>query len=449
MNFTVFGITITWSWIVSFLIGMIGIGIMIWVHELGHAAAARMCGINVERLSFGFGPPLIKWRHRDTQYVIAAIPFGGACKMSGGDDIQNAITQKKKHIESAEDGSIWSVGPLKRIFAYAAGPIANMLFAFLCYALLMTMPTIIGTYPAKVVLSNDYPALYNVESTAASEAGMMTGDTIVAVEGIEVSNYTEMQQALAKFKTDESVKIQTKRGFFTVHPKDGVFGFLPFQEPIVGHVNTDTPEKAAGLRSGDRIIVVNGKSVNNMIDLLEASYTSDHLTMTVRRGEETVDLEFDNPTKSLNFTLQQQTMKIPGTNFFKALGVSVRECFTILKGTVNAFFGMFARNKEANDSINGTFTASQSIGMLTTMGFAHGFNSGMRTVLYLLASVSISLAVANLLPIPALDGGLILVSLAELITRRTFHPKMYLSMQIAGTIMIALFFVGRAIVSFM
>lgn len=448
MNFTVFGITITWSWIVSFLIGLLGIGVMIWVHELGHAFAARACGINVERLSFGFGPPIFKWRRKDTQYVIAAIPFGGACKMSGGDDIQNAITQHKKHIESAEDGSIWSVGPIKRIIAYAAGPIANMLFAFLCYALLMTMPTLIGTYPSKVVLSNDYPALYNLESTAASEAGMMTGDTIVAVEGIEVSNYTEMQQALAQFKTAETVKIQTKRGTFYVLPRDGVYGFLPFQEPIVGHVNNDTPEKKAGLRSGDKITSINGKSVNNMMDLIEAAYTSDFITMTVLRNDESLTIEFENPTQGLNFTLRQQTMKIKGTNFFKALWVSGRECFTILKGTVNAFFGMLARNKEANDSINGTFTASQSIGMLTTMGFAHGFNSGMRTVLYLLASVSISLAVANLLPIPALDGGLILVSLAELVTRRTFHPKMYLSMQIVGTIMIALFFVFRAILSF-
>ncbi|MBQ6672181.1 MAG: site-2 protease family protein, partial [Spirochaetales bacterium] len=88
------------------------------------------------------------------------------------------------------------------------------------------------------------------------------------------------------------------------------------------------------------------------------------------------------------------------------------------------------------ETLGGTFAASQSIGMLTTNGFAHGFNSGIRIALFLMASVSISLAVANLLPIPALDGGLILVSLAELVTRRTFHPRFYLTLQIVGTIMI-------------
>ena len=158
----------TWSGLVSVLIGFLGISVMIMVNEFGHMMAARAAGINVEVLSFGFGPAIYRFNGKETQYVIRAIPFGGSCKMSGGDDIQNAISQKKKRIETYEDGSIWSVSPLKRIFAYAAGPLANILFAFLCYALLMTIPTSVATYPPKVVLSSDYPTLFKVESTAAS-----------------------------------------------------------------------------------------------------------------------------------------------------------------------------------------------------------------------------------------------------------------------------------------
>ena len=164
----------TWSSIISILIGFLGISIMILVHEIGHMLAARACGIRVEALSFGLGPAIFRWGKNETKYIIRAIPFGGSCKMSGGDDIQNAISQHKKHIDSYEEGSIWSVGPLKRIFAYAAGPIANILFAFLCYAILMTFPTSVSTYPPKVVLSTDYPLLYNVQSSAASEAGMVS-----------------------------------------------------------------------------------------------------------------------------------------------------------------------------------------------------------------------------------------------------------------------------------
>ncbi|MBO4393667.1 MAG: RIP metalloprotease RseP [Spirochaetales bacterium] len=426
----------TWSGLLSILIGFLGISIMILVHEFGHMLAARAAGINVEVLSFGFGPAVFKFEGKRTKYVIRAIPFGGSCKMSGGDDIQNAISQHKKHIDSYEEGSIWSVGPLKRIFAYAAGPIANILFAFLCYAILMTFPTSVSTYPPKVVLSTDYPLLYNVQSSAASEAGMVTGDTILSIEGREVSNYTDIQTILAEYKESESVSIETERGTFILHPKDGLFGFLPFQEAVVGHVDPDTPEKRAGLKANDVITEINGKKVTNMMDLLEASYSSDQITMTVQRGGKTEELFFENPGTSLNFTLRQQTVSIPGMNFFKALWISGRTCFSNFRQSIVSLFNVIRGKSNAGETLGGTFAASQSIGMLTTSGFAHGFNSGIRIVLFLLASVSISLAVANLLPIPALDGGLILVSLAELVTGRTFHPRVYITLQVVGTIMI-------------
>ena len=428
----------TWSSIVSILIGFLGISIMILVHEIGHMLAARACGIRVEALSFGLGPALYKWGKNETKYIIRAIPFGGSCKMSGGDDIQNAIRQNKKHIESYEDGSIWSVGPLKRIIAYAAGPLFNIIFAFLCYALLLTMPTIVSVYPSRIVLSSDYPALYSVDSTPASEAGIRTGDTILSIDGNAVSNYSEITSQLALVKNNDSVSIETDRGSFTVHPKDGSFGFLPYQEAIIAHVEADTPEKKAGLKNGDIITAVNGKEVTNMFDLLEAAQTSDYISMTVMRGDKSVEVGFDNPGTSLNITLVQQTVKVKGSNFFRALLISSRECFSIFTQSVRSLFNVIRGKASAGETLGGTFAASQSIGMLTTKGFAHGFNSGMRIVLFLLASVSISLAVANLLPIPALDGGLIIVSLAELITGRTFHPKMYLTLQVVGTVMIVL-----------
>ena len=428
----------TWSSIISILIGFLGISVMILVHEIGHMLAARACGIRVEALSFGLGPAVFRWGKKDTKYVIRAIPFGGSCKMSGGDDIQNAIRQGKKHIESYEDGSIWSVGPFKRIIAYAAGPLFNIVFAFLCYAILMTIPTIVSVYPSRVVLSSDYPALYNIESTPASEAGIRTGDTILSINGHPVTNYSEIQNELAIVKTDESVLIETDRGTFTVNPEGGVFGFLPYQEAKVAHVESDTPEKKAGLRNGDIITKVNGKDVTNMMDLLEAAATSDYLSMTVLRGDKSIELGFENPGTSLNITLVQQTVKVKGINFFRALWASGRECFSNFAQSVRSLFNVIRGKSSAGETLGGTFAASQSIGLLTTKGFAHGFNSGLRIVLFLLASVSISLAVANLLPIPALDGGLIIVSLAELITRRTFHPKMYLTLQVVGTVMIVL-----------
>lgn len=183
-----------------------------------------------------------------------------------------------------------------------------------------------------------------------------------------------------------------------------------------------------------------------MLDLLEAAALSDYLSLTVLRDGETLELSFENPGTSLNFTLLQPTLKVPGMNFFHALSASVRECFSNFKQSVSSLFNVITGRSNASETLGGTFAASQSIGMLTTGGFSHGFNSGIRIVLFLLASVSISLAVANLLPIPALDGGLILISLAELIFHRTFNPRVYVALQVIGTIMI---FVAIGLLTFL
>ena len=437
--------TITWSWIVSVAIGLLGISVMVIIHELGHFAAARACGISVQALQFGFGPPIIRWGKYETEYRIAAIPFGGMCKMMGQDDLKNAIAQKKKHIETCEEGSIWSVAAWKRILVYFAGPLSNILFAFICYTILLSMNTLVPYSPAKIVVASDYPSLYGLETCAASQAGLATGDVITAIDGEAVESYEELQRMLASKKESPSIQIETPRGTFDLKPIDGVFGILPFKEAVVGHVNMDTPEKKAGLRPGDRILFANEREVTNMFDLLVESSSSNHLVLTIqrssKRSSETLEMSFENPDSTLNFTLMQQTRSVPGMDFFSAMETSLKECFDNFKQSIISLANVIRGKSGAHETLGGTFAASQSMGMLTTKGFAAGFNSGMRIVLFLLASVSMSLCVANLLPIPALDGGLIVLSFAELITGHTFHPKLYMGLQITGILIIALIFV--------
>lgn len=433
--------TLTWSWILSICIGLLGIGIMVVVHELGHFIAARICGISVQTLQFGFGPAILKWGKKETEYRIAIIPFGGLCRMRGQDDLKNAISQKKKHIETCEDGSIWSVSAIKRILVYLAGPFFNMLFAFLCYTILLSINTVQPSSLPKIVLISDYPSLYGVEECAAHVAGMKTGDVVLSVDGTSVATYEELQSLLAQKKDQEVITIEAESGTYQVSPIDGMFGILPFKEPIVGYVDPDTPEKKAGLKAGDRIVSVNGHTVTNMFDLLVDSTANTYLTFVVQRSNELIELGFDNPTSTLNFTLLQQTITVPGMNFFKALKVSGQECFSNFAQSIVSLSKVIRGKAQAHETLGGTLAASESMGMLTTKGFSAGFNSGIRIVLYLLASVSISLCVANLLPIPALDGGLVLLSIAELITGHTFNPKLYLAMQILGILFIVAIFV--------
>ncbi len=433
--------TITWSWILSIAIGLLGIGIMVVVHELGHFIAAKACGISVQTLQFGFGPAIVKWGKGETEYRIAIVPFGGLCRMRGQDDLKNAISQKKKRIETCEDGSIWSVSAIKRILVYLAGPLFNMLFAFLCYTILLTINVVNPTSLPKIVLASDYPSLYGIEECAAHVAGMKTGELVLSVDGTSVASYEELQTLLAQKKEQEKVLIETTESTYEVTPIAGMFGILPFKETIVGYVQPDSPEKKAGLKAGDKIVQINGTAVTNMFDLLEASSSNTYIYMTVEREDNLVELGFDNPTSTLNFTLLQQTTTEKGMNFFEALKISGQECFSNFAQSIVSLSNVLSGRAQAHETLGGTLAASESMGMLTTKGFAAGFNSGIRIVFYLLASVSISLCVANLLPIPALDGGLILLSFAELVTGHTFNPKLYLAMQILGIIFIAAIFV--------
>ena len=316
-----------------------------------------------------------------------------------------------------------------------------MLFAFLCYTILLSISVVEPISSPKIVLASDYPSLYGIEECAAHVAGLRTGDVVLSVDGTKVDTYDELQALLAQKKDNESIVITTQTSSYTVKPIDGMFGILPFKEPVVGYVTPDTPEKQAGLKAGDKIVEINGKTVTNMFDLLEASTSSTYIYMTVERADKQVELEFENPTDSLNFTLLQQTKTTKGMNFFEALKVSGQECFSNFAASIVSLARVVSGKAQAHETLGGTFAASESMGMLTTKGFAAGFNSGIRIVLFLLASVSISLCVANLLPIPALDGGLVLLSFAELITGHTFNPKLYLAMQILGIVFIVAIFV--------
>lgn len=352
--------SLSFSYVVSVIIGLIGLTIMIIVHELGHFAAAKISKIRVESLSFGFGPVLKKWNRNGTEIRICLIPFGGSCKMAGRDDVAYAIASHSNTVEKCEDGSLYSVSPIKRIFTYLSGPLANIIFAFICYAVLLSLSVMTTFYPARISLVSDYPEYYPDAVCAAETSGLLRGDTVLSLNGTRVEDYSDIENILRE-NTDKPVVFETDRGTFKVTPINGSFGILPY----------------------------------------EKAYKSE-----------------------------------PGKPFFQALSISFRECLREVVSFVSSLYKMFAGKEKISSTISGTVGASAGIGLAAEKGFAAGFSVGIRIVLYILASVSISLGVANLIPISALDGGLILISLAELVCGHTLNPKTYIILQIAGLIVV-------------
>ena len=335
--------------ILYFLIGLLGINILVMFHEFGHYLAARACGIRVLSLKFGMGPAVFKWKHGETDFMFCAIPFGGATTMVGNDDLRRAYKEKHRRIENCEDGSIFSVTPFKRILTYLAGPFANVVFSVICLVILLVIPVL------SVQMTNQVKP--SSETSAAALAGIHEGDTIYVIDGVETKTWNDIQSVLSARK-DKTVYVTTNRGTFSLTPVDGVFGLLP-----------------------------------------------------IGRYEE---------------------HKTPGKGLFKAIGLAFIEIKNQTVSFADAITGLFIGRTKLSDTLGGAFSASESMGMITERSFRVSFNTGIRVVLYLLASVSLSLGLANMLPIPALDGGLILISVVEIIAGRSLHPKTYVFTQILG-----------------
>ena len=137
------------------LIGLLGIGFAIFIHELGHFITARLFHVDVEVLSYGFGPRLLSIFSRGTEYRLSAIPLGGYCRMKGSEDIRKALANDEKNISSAEPGSIYSIRPSGRFMIYAAGPAASFIAAALFLAVLsLIVPLFVSAFQRAEDLAN-------------------------------------------------------------------------------------------------------------------------------------------------------------------------------------------------------------------------------------------------------------------------------------------------------
>lgn len=443
------------STLIKYLLGIIGIGTIVILHEFGHFIAARINKIDVEIFSLGFGPKLLAKTVGPTEYRISLILFGGYCKLKGSDDLKRALDQKQKSFKHIEEGSIFSVHPIKRVLTYLAGPLTNVLITIiLCTTLLALNHQTLST-PARVATVNDYPQLFNKAFSPSYNSGIRSNDLIIQIDNQTIQDYQELQTFLSSNKKQNllfKVKRNKKILLFNVsgeEKEDGTFRFgLTNQfEPIVAFVRLFSPERKAGLKKGDKIISVNGIKIYNNLDLLTifSKNESNSFRLTVERPNEIVNIKYrpvlnNNKIKN-NFSLFSPTKNIEGLNIYKALKEGFFMTTRLFTDTINNLIMVIkGQSDDVRQVLTGPMRASLMIGDITIMGLENNITSGLRALCYLLAIVSISIAIANLLPLPAFDGGQILIAIIETITTKKISPKKYWICQIIGIIGLILIF---------
>ena len=391
------------------------LGVMILIHEWGHYAAAKFFKVRVEVFSIGFGKRLLGFRRGETDYRISAIPLGGYVKMSG----ENPMDER-----TGDPGEFLSHPRWQRFIIAIAGPFMNIVLAV---GLLTVVYMVHYEYPAFV----DQPGViaYVKSGSAAAQIGLQPGDRITRIAGIDNPTWEQIGLKVM-LSPNEGLPITIDRGGQilekTIVPKPittsevGSAGWSPEQSIVVADVDSGMPAAKAGLKEGDEIIAVDGKPVrviDALIDRLQE--TKDQVVdVDVLRGDKRMTFKLqpvladaEDKTKRYRVGFESTArMKVGKLSlipaFQRSLEDNKRYSLVLLE-----LIQKMAQAKVSMRQVEGPIGIGSAIGHAVT-------EKGWTPLLGLTAGISLNLGIFNLLPIPILDGGVILLLLIESLMRR-------------------------------
>ena len=404
------------------------IGILILVHELGHFFVARWTGVGVERFSIGFGPPLLRWQGRETEYVLAAIPMGGYVKMVGEENpLEGGGGPTVDATKAFALKPLWA-----RFLIVFAGPAMNLVLAAVIFAV------VLATLGRAV-----WPAMVGkvVDASPAATAGLRTGDVIVAAGGQPITYWEDLDRAVTA-SNGRPLELRVRRDGaevpLTVTPRlrtvpDPVFreprevwdlGAGPQLLPVITSIGPGSPAERAGLKSGDVVVAVAGQPLYTHDDLLEAIRTrpGQSFEITVERDGKPLALTVTpDPVKERTPTGEEVVVgKIQAGLAPKAVKFEPYSPLTALwQGTVKTWDMTVLTAKGLWKLVTRQIDLSNIGGPIQiATETTRQANEGLVSVAVFVAVISVNLAVLNLLPIPMLDGGHLLFFLIEAILGR-------------------------------
>lgn len=428
----------------TILYGILGLGLIVLIHETGHLIAARICGVKVEAFSVGMGPILLHKTIKDTDYRLSLIPLGGYCEMKGEKAFSEALESNAKEI-TGEPDSLYGVHPLKRAFIAFMGPFFNVIFAFFAFIIISAIGYNYYSTPSKIILANEVNPVF---SSPAAEAGLKTGDTIYQIDEEPIINFADISSYVSLHPDEELVfKVlrDNKDLSFVVKTEldtetgAGKIGVLNWVNPLVAEVIPDSSAANMGLSAGATITKVDGEPVFNTTDISLLITGKNSVVMEWEKDSKIFSGTLDLNTEDVGIRFASDRYHTPTYGFFGSIKQGFLETIETIGLTFKSI-GLLFKGVDFTSAVSGPIRITQMIGETAVSGFSASFSTGIVTVLNFLALISISLFIMNLLPIPILDGGLILFALIETISRRKIHPKVLYYVQFIGLAFIAVLF---------
>lgn len=405
------------------------LGVMVLIHEWGHFIVARMCKVRVDVFSVGFGPRLFGWKKGPTDYRISALPLGGYVRMAGQDpteiDSQSRFGSAPGEAAPTPTGAadeLMSKARWQRALISVAGPFVNLVFPIF---LLSGMFAIMGVpYPAYL----DSPLkVTELPAAVAQRNPLKPGETVVSVNGTPTANWEQALTALRQVAPGTAAKMEVEesgtRRMVEVPVLDKsditkIFGYAPIR-PVIDQVGPGTPAEHGGLREGDLITAVNGTKIDYWEQFQKLTRSSNGQPMTL-------DVSRNGQIERLTVTPRKGAAD-PGDNIYE-IGVGLPD-ISSYKHVSFAESVKFAGIETAGivaetaDVVGKLFSGGVSIKQLQgPVGISHMAGQAVRKgppyVINLMVVISINLGILNLLPIPILDGGNLLLLAIEGVMRR-------------------------------
>ena len=447
-------------------------GVVVFVHELGHFIAAKLTGVYAPKFSIGFGPgPRKRWG--ETEYILGVIPLGGYVRMASREDEATAFLEggseesAARRIESGETprppnwdpDAMIPFGPKpvpahrwfeskslpQRLLILVAGVTMNGLLSLAIYT---GMAKVNGRTIAETRVVG---MVRELEMTEPLRSALRVGDTIRAIQGAPVENWNDIRRAIFAAPGD-SLRFTTQRGEIIVPaggrrgPRRQVYSIAlePYASPVIGVITPGQPADQGGLQVGDSVIAAGGRPVSSFTDMVSqvSASAGKPLELDVVRSGETRRLTV------VPVATEVERIDGRGADTLGRIGAGARTQFrheelgfreAIAEGAhltweaAGAIFavvqGLFEREVSMNQLGGPIEIAKQSY---------RAARDGIGTLLGFLALISINLAVLNLLPIPVLDGGQIVLQVAESVKGRPFSARTRQAILGTGVVLVLL-----------
>jgi regulator of sigma E protease len=439
---------------ITLLALIVVLGVLIFVHELGHFVAAKWAGIYVHRFSLGLGAPIpwLTFRRGETEYAVSWLPLGGYVKMASRDeDVGSSSLEGGKPEFEVPFERTFEAKPLwKRMIVILAGVTMNALFAWGVYTFLaakngrqLDPVTTVGRVDTTMITPG-----------AEALARIRPGERITSVNGRPVDSWNGIQDGILN-GSETVVTIGLAGGeqiALSIHP-DALEGRLkaaralePYRSAVVGMVVEGQPAAKAGIQAGDSIVALAGRPVGQWYDVVEG--------LRGKAGRD-VPLEVVRGGQRLALSVQPyvDSVEVPGAGGKKQrmdrIGIGLRapdirvERLGFGQAVVEGFNGMVRASTQIVRTVRGLFggrISSREVGGPILIGKLAGESArlGLDTFLDFMALISVNLAVLNLLPIPVLDGGQFMFLLAEGVIRRPLPMKLRERLTTVGLVLLVL-----------